>query len=170
MAFLPAKVARNREPAGVLRVQVRVRTLSFQPHDRQGRQNVVLHLLIALAGSVRLVEQGEQAVAWRSVTTGDADGVVLEIDAPDEAVLRFDTPVVQHEVSLGEIAKEPVVVAAGGIDIQVIFEREPVGVGREVEFTFSEDALAPGCHPYWVRVVQTDGAKAWASPIYVTMQ
>jgi len=62
------------------------------------------------------------------------------------------------------------VVAAGGIDIQVIFEREPVGVGREVEFSFSEDALAPDCHPYWVRVVQTDGAKAWASPIYTTMQ
>ena len=117
-----------------------------------------------------IVEQGEQAVAWRSVTTGDADGVVLEIDAPDEAVLRFDTPVVQQEVSLGDIAKEPVVVPAGGIDIQVIFEREPVGVGREVEFTFREDALAPGCHPYWVRVVQTDGAKAWASPIYTTMQ
>ena len=116
-----------------------------------------------------IVEQGEQTMTWRSVTTGDADGVVLEIDAPDEAVLRFDTPVVQHEVSLGEIAKEPVVVAAGGIDIQVVFEREPLGVGREVEFTFRENALAPGCYPYWVRVVQTDGAKAWASPIYTTI-
>ena len=30
--------------------------------------------------------------------------------------------------------------------------------------------MAPGCHPYWVRVVQTDGAKAWASPIYVTIE
>ena len=75
----------------------------------------------------------------------------------------------QHQVSLAEIANGPVVVEAGGIDIQVVFEREPLGIGREVEFSFQEQALAPGCHPYWVRVVQTDGAKAWASPIYVTV-
>ena len=112
-------------------------------------------------------EISEQAVSWKSVTTGDADGVVLSLDAPDESVLSFDTPVVQHRVSLGAIAAGPVVVQAGGIDIQVVFEREPLGIGREVAFSFKEKELAPGSHPYWVRVVQTDGAKAWASPIYI---
>jgi hypothetical protein len=113
-------------------------------------------------------DMSERAVSWKSVTTGDADGVVLHLEAEDEAVLSFDTPVIQHAVSLAEIAEGPVVVEAGGIDIQVVFERLPLGVGREVAFSFREEKLAPGCHPYWVRVVQTDGAKAWASPIYVT--
>jgi hypothetical protein len=120
------------------------------------------------SASEGIEEASERAVSWKSVTTGDADGVVLQVEAPDEAVLSFDTPVVQHAVSLAEIAAGPVVVEAGGIDIQVIFQREPLGVGREVEFSFKEAELPAGCHPYWVRVVQTDGAKAWASPIYVT--
>ena len=121
------------------------------------------------SASEGIAETSEQSVTWQSVTTGDADGVVLELDAPDDALLSFDTPVVQHTVSLGEIAAGPVVVEAGGIDIQVVFEREPLGVGSAVEFCFQEEELPAGCHPYWVRVVQTDGAKAWASPIYVTV-
>lgn len=121
------------------------------------------------SASEGIEEVDERSVSWKSVTTGDADGVVLQLDASAETVLSFDTPVVQHKVALGDIAAGPVVVEAGGIDIQVVFEREPVGIGQEVEFAFRETALAPGCHPYWVRVVQTDGAKAWASPIYVTV-
>jgi len=27
--------------------------------------------------------------------------------------------------------------------------------------------LDDGCHPYWVRVTQVDGGKAWVSPVYV---
>ena len=83
--------------------------------------------------------------------------------------MDFKTPMVNRSVSLQEIAGGPVVVDAGGIDIQVVFEQMPLGAGRDVAFTFQEADLAPGCHPYWVRVVQTDGTKAWASPIYVTV-
>ena len=53
--------------------------------------------------------------------------------------------------------------------MKVTFERLPIGVGEEVSFAFREDQLEPGCHPYWVRVLQVDGAKAWASPVYVTL-
>ena len=113
-------------------------------------------------------EVGEQQVSWKSVTTGDADGVVLELDAPPEARLHFDTEVVACAPSLREIAAGPVVVAAGGIDVQVVFEQVPVGIGREAVFEFREEGVAAGCHPYWVRVLQTDGAKAWASPIFAT--
>jgi hypothetical protein len=102
------------------------------------------------------------------VTTGDADGVVLTLDAPPETVLSFRTDVVDRSVSLAEIARGPVRVDAGGIQITVVFEQMPTGAGRETAFTFREPDLRSGCHPYWVRVVQVDGAKAWASPIYVT--
>ena len=111
----------------------------------------------------------ERTVSWKSVTTGDADGVILSLDAPPETTLDFKTSVLNRRVSLQEINDSPIVVDAGGIDMKVVFERLPIGVGREVAFTFREAALPTGCHPYWVRVLQTDGAKAWASPIYVTI-
>ncbi len=111
----------------------------------------------------------ERTVSWKSVTTGDADGVILKLDAPPETTLDFKTPVVNGDVSLQEIGDSSIVVDAGGIDMKVVFERLPLGIGREAAFTFREAALPTGCHPYWVRVLQTDGAKAWTSPIYVTM-
>ena len=111
----------------------------------------------------------ERRVSWKSVTTGDADGVVLRLDAPSETTFDFKTPVLNRSLSLQEIAEAPVVLEAGGIDMKVVFERLPLGAGREVTFTFREAAAPSGCHPYWVQVLQTDGAKAWASPIYVTI-
>lgn len=121
------------------------------------------------APSEGIREVTEGRVAWKSVTTGDADGVVLTLDAPPEATLDFRTGIVSRRVSLREIAEGPVTVGAGGIDLKVVFERLPIGAGREVAFTFREPELPGGCHPYWVRVTQTDGAKAWSSPIYVVM-
>ena len=114
-------------------------------------------------------EVTQQTVSWKSVTTGDADGVVLKLDAPPETLLDFKTRILNRSLSLAEIAEGPVVANAGGIDIKVAFEYLPLGAGREIAFTFRETELPSGCHPYWVRVVQTDGAKAWASPIYVTI-
>ena len=111
----------------------------------------------------------ERTVSWKSVTTGDADGVILKLDTPPETILDFKTPILNQAVSLQELDDAPVVIDAGGIDMKVVFEWLPLGVGREVAFTFQEAALPTGCHPYWVRVLQTDGAKAWASPIYVTI-
>ena len=105
-------------------------------------------------------------MSWKSVTTGDADGVILQLDVPPATVLSFNTPVIQHAVSLAEIDGGPIAVEAGGIDIKVVFEHQPLGIGRDVEFSFRESELPAGSHPYWVRVVQTDGAKAWSSPIY----
>jgi hypothetical protein len=58
---------------------------------------------------------------------------------------------------------------AGGIDMKVVFEYLPLDLGREAEFSFAEAELSPGCHPYWVRVLQVDGAKAWSSPVYATV-
>ncbi len=111
----------------------------------------------------------DRRVTWKSVTTGDADGVILSLDAPPDAALDFRTPVVNQTVSLRRIADGPVVTACGGVDMQVVFEQLPTGTGRAASFRFQEPQRVTGCHPYWVRVLQTDGGKAWSSPIYVEM-
>ncbi|MDE2797315.1 MAG: hypothetical protein OXI94_01485, partial [Gemmatimonadota bacterium] len=109
----------------------------------------------------------DQSVTWTSVTTGDADGIILTLDAPPDATLKFGTPVLSQALKLTEIAQGPVVIDAGGIDMQVVFEHNPIGIGRDISFTHTESQLHPGCHPYWVRVTQIDGGKAWVSPVYV---
>ena len=117
-----------------------------------------------------IVSASEQEVTWRSVTTGDDDGVVLTLSAPDDAQLSFQTDVISHTVKLGELAEGPVVVDAGGIDMGVAFERMPKGSGREVSVTLQDPEKVPGPHAYWVRVTQVEGAKAWVSPFYVTIE
>jgi len=116
-----------------------------------------------------IVSSSEREVVWKSVTTGDDDGIVLTLDAPRDAQIAFKTEVLEHQVALGDLEEGPVVVDAGGIDMGVAFERMPVGSGREVTAVFKDDAPTSGTHAYWVRVTQIDGAKAWVSPHYVTV-
>ena len=110
----------------------------------------------------------DRSVTWKSVTTGDADGVILTVEGPTGTAIDFRTNIVSHTVTFGEIAEGPVRIPAGGIDIAVVFEQAPANAGLETAFTWRESELPDGCNPYWVRVTQTDGAKAWTSPIYVT--
>ncbi|MDA0711457.1 MAG: DUF3604 domain-containing protein, partial [bacterium] len=112
----------------------------------------------------------EKEVTWASVTTGDSDGVILTLNASRDAVLHFKTSASAHSVSLKDIEKGPIRIDAGGVDMQVVFERMPTGIGRDVAFQYQPDTLVAGCHPFWVRVTQVDGGKAWVSPVYVNKQ
>ena len=96
------------------------------------------------SASEGIEEISERAVSWKSVTTGDADGVILQ---PPVTVLSFNTPVIQHAVSLAEIAGRPIAVEAGGIDIKVVFEHQPLGIERYVEFSFRESEHQQGAIP-----------------------
>lgn len=107
----------------------------------------------------------ETEVTWTSVTTGDADGVILTLDG--DATLHFDTPVLSRTVSVKDLNREPLVIDAGGVDMQVVFEKMPSGIGHDVAFRYREEKVVPGCQPYWIRVTQIDGGKAWVSPVYV---
>jgi len=119
------------------------------------------------SASEGIVSETNQEVTWTSVTTGDADGVILTVDESPDAILHFETPVLSRDVSLKDLANGPVVVDAGGVDMQVVFEMMPTGVGTDVAFQFEANDIEAGCHPYWVRVTQVDGGKAWVSPVYV---
>ncbi len=121
------------------------------------------------SASEGIQDVSSNAVTWKSVTTGDADGVVLDIEGSADTTIEFETDVVKTLVTLADLQNGPVKVEAGGIEIAVVFEQAPEGIGKEVSFDFKETELSSGCHPYWVRVTQIDGAKAWSSPIYVTV-
>ena len=109
------------------------------------------------------------SIEWQSVTTGDADGVLFDVAGDDTTKIQFDTPVLQRSVTMGTLRHGPVSVDAGGVDMKVVFEMAPAGVGHEVRVTFTDSDAPKGTTPYWIRVTQVDGAKAWVSPFYVTI-
>lgn len=111
----------------------------------------------------------EQRIAWTSVTTGDPDGVLFNLNDGALATLSFETPVLRHAINMDEIRRGPVTIDAGGIDMRVTFELAPSASAREATVRLQDDAPPKGTHPYWVRVTQVDGQKAWVSPFYVTV-
>ena len=113
-------------------------------------------------------EIGPNRVSWESATSGDADGILLKLDPADAGVLRFRTERVQFDVGLEKLLDAPVTYSAGGLDLKVQVQREPLGLGRSVEAELTDPAAPAGPTPYFVVVLQKDGAKAWASPIWVS--
>ncbi len=114
---------------------------------------------------LRTVE--DQRITWQSVTTGDADGLVFRVEEGAGATLTFETPVLTHAIELDEIRRGPVTIDAGGIDMRVTFEMAPNSTAREVTVRLQDDIPPKGTYPYWVRITQIDGQKAWVSPFYV---
>ena len=111
----------------------------------------------------------QTSVTWVSTTAGDIDGVLLTIDAPDGAILAFDTPTARFSVTLGEIRMRDVRIDAGALDQHVSLSTAGAGTNpRDVAFTFTDHHEAEGEVPYYVTVLQEDGEMAWSSPIFVT--
>ena len=113
-------------------------------------------------------EAGPNRVAWESVTSGDADGILLTLDPADSGVLRFRTERIRFDVDLERLRDAPFSFPAGGLDLKVQVQREPLGLGRSVEAELTDPAAPAEPTPYFVVVLQKDGAKAWASPIWIS--
>jgi hypothetical protein len=116
-----------------------------------------------------IVEQTPTSVSWQSVTSGDEDGVILDIDGTADAIIEFDSEIAKFRMPLTDLAQGPYVHDAGGIGLQVRIEYLPHGSGRDVRFVYQESLPATALtQPYYVRLTQTDGNRAWSSPCYIT--
>jgi hypothetical protein len=114
-------------------------------------------------------ERTASRVTWISNTTGDDDGVDLTLDAPPDAVLKFRSPVIDLDVRLGELAAGTTrTFPAGGIDLRVFMRRLAArDFTSELAIDHADAAPSRGCHAYWIRATQEDGAQAWTSPVYL---
>ena len=110
-------------------------------------------------------------VAWRSITAGDWDGLVLELEDPARAVMTFATAPMTLRAALRDLGGDAVRFTADAPTRVVELRRLPETMptlgwrGR-----FLADADDRGTHAYWIRVRQADGAFAWSTPIFATLE
>ncbi len=109
----------------------------------------------------------ERSLDWTSTTTGDPDGVVMRLDAPDDATVTFTSKPVTFSFKLKDVTGEPLVVPAGGANRVVKVSAISGELPSSLEFSFTDLEPMNGVNPYWVRVVQSDGGMGWSSPVYV---
>jgi hypothetical protein len=109
-------------------------------------------------------------VAWRSITAGDWDGVVLELDGLEAAQLTFVTEPMSIRAPLRDLATTPATFRAESPQRRVELRRLPATMpSTGWRGAFEDDAPQAGPHAYWVRVRQADGALAWSTPVFVTL-
>lgn len=108
------------------------------------------------------------SVRWRSITAGDADGVVLDL-SERRGELAFATEPMTLRTRLDDIGPAGRRFDASApdrsVELRWLPERDPPA---SMHATFADPAPRSGTHAYWVRVRQADGALAWSSPIFVT--
>jgi hypothetical protein len=110
-------------------------------------------------------------VAWRSLTAGDWDGLVLDLDRIDGAELTFVTAPMTLQSRIHDLGAHPRTFDGSAPTRRVELRRLPATMpplswrGR-----FDDHDPVEGAHAYWVRVRQADGAYAWSTPIFVTLE
>jgi hypothetical protein len=118
-----------------------------------------------------LTHIGADRVAWRSVTAGDWDGVVLTLDRLDQALLTFCTEPLSVQCPLGALGpsgwQQEQQTPWRCLEIRRLPAEDPPATFSGV---FVDPAPRPGWHAYWVRVRQLDGAYAWSTPIYLELE
>jgi hypothetical protein len=111
---------------------------------------------------------GSGHVSWRSITAGHESGILMEVDAPDETEIKFETAPANFSFRLGQIRNHDLRVEAEGVSQAVhVSTQHTTGDIRQAEFHFKDEGNCHGSHAYWVKVVQRDFHRAWTSPIYV---
>lgn len=118
-----------------------------------------------------IVEWNEESVRWVSQTSGDWDGVALEIAGDADTTLHFTSAPAVFSVNLDELIDRNEIVRPGttGVASEVRISRDDEDrAPYDTAFTYQDPApLRQDVTPYFVRVTQCDGEMAWCSPVFV---
>jgi hypothetical protein len=123
-----------------------------------------------------IVDRTPTSVAWRSNTSGDYDGIILELDFDSHTEIVFSSERIEFSFKPSEIGEGIKIYPAGGVNLKV-----EVGLANEdfqdlpgfvaacsTDHTFVgiEHKHDEHGNAFWVRVLQEDGHMAWSSPIF----
>lgn len=112
---------------------------------------------------------GAETLAFRSVTAGNPVGFVFDAAVPPGARLTFRSGPVGFEFALPSegVVRHALPPASGRGHVEVARAPAPDGA-RRCTLRLDLPDEGRGTYPYWVEVLQSNGSRAWSSPIYLT--
>jgi hypothetical protein len=114
-----------------------------------------------------VTQMSNQIVSWKSSTSGDIDGMEIDLDFDDNTKFMFYSPNVSFSILASELKNGPVTREAGGINQKVVISLAHECSEKSVSINFEDNEVATGTNAYWVKVTQKDGGLAWSSPVYI---
>jgi len=133
-----------------------------------------------------LRQEDQGLVVFDTMTAGDEDGVILNIETTEHSVLNFEANYqsrsqfgsaannkdqIKFSIPLNQLSFEDTVYPLEGVDREVVVRKIANKYPARVQFSWVEEKpVSDETAAYWVRVQQVDGATAWSSPIYVEHQ
>ncbi len=115
-----------------------------------------------------LEQIGHHKLAWKTVTTGGASGVILTLERMDGGTIKVNTSQGDMEVDVASVGLEPRVWDLGGLKKEIRIYRLPdQPATSELPFSLPLTGLHKGDNPIFIRMVQEDEHVAWTSPIYL---
>lgn len=124
-----------------------------------------------LANEDEVRQLDERCVAWVSVTAGNTVGFEFDARLPASGKLRFRSGSLSFETALTPDGTRRFDLPSSAGSGYVTLGRAPSRLGpTDVGISLQDPSAPTGTHAYWVQVVQVDGARAWSSPIYVSIR
>lgn len=123
-----------------------------------------------------IVIKSDQYVKFTSSTSGDYDGLILELEANDDTVIKFSSQRGTVCVTYKEVVEKGFEQAMGGLNLKLEMGAATMDmtVAEYASHLAMTKSLAmadeKGEHAYWVRILQTNGNAAWSSPIFVEIE
>ncbi|MCE7736990.1 MAG: DUF3604 domain-containing protein [Candidatus Heimdallarchaeota archaeon] len=114
-----------------------------------------------------ITKSSSNSVSFISTTAGDYDGLVLEIEGNQNSRITFETEEYSTEFKLNDLSS-PIITELG--EVEKVFEvfKLPISpIPTHVKFSFGDENPNSKRTPYFVKIQQEDGEKAWSSPIFV---
>lgn len=107
-------------------------------------------------------------LAWKAVTTGNFGALDIMLAETDAGRLSIETQHVVADIAVADIGLEPTVFEAGGLDRRMTLYRLPNVIDQpRMQHRVRVPLRATGDTRLFVRVTQSDGHRAWSSPVYL---
>ena len=120
-----------------------------------------------------IVIKSDKYVKFTSSTSGDYDGLILELETTPDTVIEFSSKAGSAEASYSMIMSEGFEKEMGGLNLKLEMAPAYEEIPEEEYPQHSrldarkELPASPGEHAFWVKVLQSNGNAAWSSPIFV---
>lgn len=108
------------------------------------------------------------SVTFTGQNRGNVDGLLIEFDSAESAVLDFRSEPVSFRESVADLLSGDRTYRGAGAVGNLTIGPVPAAPGPlDVSFEFVDRSPLDGRHAYWLRVIEEDNEMAWSTPIWV---